>query len=111
MKGLEAENGQLKRLLADAMLEISGLKGLLAKKLLTATDRRDAVQWLMDERQFSKRRVCRLVGISQSSFAFQARPDRRARLRERLMITLAGKHRRYGYRFRFRSNDGGSWTY
>ena len=67
------------------------------KKLLTATDRRDAVQWLMDERQFSKRRVCRLVGMSQSSFAYQARPDRHARLRERL-ITLAGKHRRYGYR-------------
>ena len=30
MKGLEAENGQLKCLLADAMLDISGLKGLLA---------------------------------------------------------------------------------
>ena len=30
MKGLEVENGQLKRLLADAMLDISGLKGLLA---------------------------------------------------------------------------------
>ena len=85
-------------------------RGFWQKKLLTATDRRDAVQWLMDERQFSKRRVCRLVGISQSSFAYQARPDRHARLRERL-ITLAGKHRRYGYRFRFGSNDGGSWTY
>ena len=67
------------------------------KKLLTATDRLNAVQWLMDERQFSKRRACRLVGISQSSFAYQARPDRHARLRERL-ITLAGKHRQYGYR-------------
>ena len=31
MKGLEAENSQLKRLLADAMLNISGLKGLLEK--------------------------------------------------------------------------------
>ena len=30
MKGLEAENGS--SLLADAMLDISGLKGLLAKK-------------------------------------------------------------------------------
>ena len=27
MKGLEAENGQFKRLLADAMLDISGLTG------------------------------------------------------------------------------------
>ena len=32
IKGLEAENGQFKRLLADAMLDISGLKDLLAKK-------------------------------------------------------------------------------
>ncbi|MFN3592017.1 MAG: IS3 family transposase, partial [Thermaurantiacus sp.] len=52
---------------------------------------------LMKEHQFSERRACRLVGISRSSLTYQARPDRHARLRERL-ITLSGKHRRYGYR-------------
>ena len=31
LKGLEAENSELKRLLADAMLDNAGLKGLLAK--------------------------------------------------------------------------------
>ena len=31
LKDLEAENAELKRLLADAMLDNSGLKGLLAK--------------------------------------------------------------------------------
>lgn len=31
LKGLEAENAELKRLLADAMLDNAGLKGLLAK--------------------------------------------------------------------------------
>ena len=31
------------------------------------------------------------------SLVYQARPDRHARLRERL-ITLSGKHKRYGYR-------------
>ena len=31
LKDLEAENSQLKRLLADAMLDNAGLKGLLAK--------------------------------------------------------------------------------
>ena len=51
----------------------------------------------MKEHQFSERRACRLVGISRSSLIYQARPDRHARLRERL-ITLSGKHRRYGYR-------------
>ena len=51
----------------------------------------------MEEYQFTERRACRLVGISRSSLAYQARPDRHTRLRERL-ITLSGKHRRYGYR-------------
>ena len=51
----------------------------------------------MDECQFTERRACRLFWISRSSLACQARPDRHARLRERL-ITLSGKHRRYGYR-------------
>lgn len=31
LKDLEAENAELKRLLADAMLDNAGLKGLLAK--------------------------------------------------------------------------------
>ena len=51
----------------------------------------------MDEHQFTERRACRLVGMSRWSLAYQARPDRHARLRARL-ITLSGKHRRYGYR-------------
>ena len=51
----------------------------------------------MDEHQFTERRACRLVGISRSSLAYQARPERHARPRERL-ITLSGKHRRYGSR-------------
>ncbi len=32
LRALEDENGKLKRLLADAMLDNAGLKGLLAKK-------------------------------------------------------------------------------
>ena len=51
----------------------------------------------MTKHRFTERRACRLVGISRSSLVYQARPDRHARLRERL-ITLSGKHRRYGYR-------------
>ena len=49
------------------------------------------------EHQFTERRACRLVGISRSSLACQARSDRHARLRKRL-ITLSGKHSRYGCR-------------
>ena len=32
LKGLEAENGKLKRLLAEVMIDNAGLKDLLAKK-------------------------------------------------------------------------------
>ena len=52
---------------------------------------------LVADHQFTQRRACRLVGISRSSLVYQARPDRHARFRERL-ITLSGKHKRYGYR-------------
>ena len=31
LKDLEAENGKLKKLLAETMLDVAGLKGLLAK--------------------------------------------------------------------------------
>jgi putative transposase len=55
------------------------------------------VKTLMEDHRFTQRRACRLVGISRSSLAYQARPDRHTRLRDRL-ITLSSKHRRYGYR-------------
>ncbi|MGY6697135.1 MAG: IS3 family transposase, partial [Roseinatronobacter sp.] len=74
-----------------------GSERAAGKKLLTPAHRRAAVKTLMEEYQFTERRACRLVGISRSSLTYQARPDRHARLRERL-ITLSGKHRRYGYR-------------
>lgn len=57
-----------------------------------------AVRILQEDYDFSQRRACRLVSISRSSFGYQAKPDKHAGLRERL-VTLAGKHKRYGYRF------------
>ena len=52
---------------------------------------------LCKDYQFSERRACGLIGISRSSHAYKPKPDRHARLRQRL-ITLSGKHKRYGYR-------------
>ncbi len=52
---------------------------------------------LCNEYQLSERRACGLIGISRSSHVYQSRPDRHARLRERL-LALSGKHKRYGYR-------------
>lgn len=97
LKKLEAENSELKRLLADAKLDISGLKGLLAKNLPTPSCRRTAAKTLIEEFRFTERRSCRLAGISRSSFRYEARPDRHVKLRKRL-VELANKHRQLGYR-------------
>ena len=52
---------------------------------------------LRHDYQFSERRACGLIGISRSSNKYQPKPDRHARLRERL-LALSAKYRRYGYR-------------
>jgi putative transposase len=56
LKFLEDENAKLKRLLADAMLDVSTLKEMLGKKLLTPGSRRKAVTWAMDHKGYSQRR-------------------------------------------------------
>jgi len=48
-------------------------------------------------RGISARQACRLVGMSRSSFAYRAAPDRNAVLRERLR-QLAEEHPKIGYR-------------
>ena len=50
-----------------------------------------------DDHQLSERRACRLVGLSRSANAYQPRPDKYVRLRERL-TSLAAEHKRYGCR-------------
>ena len=55
------ENAILKRLLVDAMLDVSTLKEMLEKKLLTPSIRRAAVDWQMKERGRSQGRACVLV--------------------------------------------------
>jgi putative transposase len=61
LRALEEENGKLKRLLADAMLDVSTLREMLGK-LLTPGSRRAAVSWAIEKRDYPQRRACALVG-------------------------------------------------
>ena len=45
LKSLEEEIARLKKLLAKSMLDVSTLREMLAKKLLTPGSRRKAVTW------------------------------------------------------------------
>jgi putative transposase len=65
---------------------------------VTPAARRQAVAIAQREHGLSRRRACRLVGISRSVAAREPKSERdHARLRERLRA-LAGERRRFGYR-------------
>ncbi len=65
---------------------------------MTPAARRQAVATAEQEHGLSRRRACRLVGISRSVVEREPRRERdHARLCERLRA-LAGERRRFGYR-------------
>jgi putative transposase len=65
---------------------------------VTPAARRQAVGIVQDGHGLSRRRACRLIGISRSVAAREPKRERdHARLRERLRA-LAGERRRFGYR-------------
>ena len=99
LRALEEENRRLKQLLAESMLDNQpGPEGIAGKKLVTPAARRQAVAIAQGEQGLSRRRACRLIGISRSVVEREPKRARdRARSRERLRA-LAGERRRFGYR-------------
>src|SRR5437762_8870489 len=97
LRSLEAENAQLKRLLADAMLDNAALKDLLGKKWVTPAACREAVAHLRSGFAMSERRACRVAEVDRSSVRYRRRRPDDALLRERLK-ELAAQRRRFGYR-------------
>src|SRR5580698_7327272 len=72
-------------------------EGDARKKLLTPGLRRRAVTWAIDQKGYSQRRACKLVGLQAKTYRYASvRPDDDA-LRSRLK-ELASQRRRFGYR-------------
>ena len=72
-------------------------EGDARKKLLTPSLRRRAVTWAIQEKSYSQRRACGLVGLHPKTYRYAStRPDD-ARLRAKLR-ELASQRRRFGYR-------------
>ena len=97
LKALEEENRKLKKLLAEAMLDVCDAARGTRKKLLTPSARRTAVTWAIEEKGYSQRRACGLIGMEPKTYRYaSSRPEDtgvRARLR-----ALAAERRRFGYR-------------
>jgi transposase InsO family protein len=96
LKQLEDENAKLKRLLADAVLDASALRELLAKNGRAAAQR-DGVAHLRTALGLSERRACSIVGADRKMIRYRSRRPPETELRGRLR-DLANARRRFGYR-------------
>ncbi|WP_369931286.1 IS3 family transposase [Xanthomonas sp. NCPPB 2632] len=94
LKDLESENGRLKKLLAEQLLENEVIKEALRKKLVSAPDRRELVRYLIGQ-ELSERRSLAIAGMSASAYRYEPRPDPNVDLRE-MICALANRHKRYG---------------
>ncbi|WHQ68565.1 IS3 family transposase [Methylorubrum extorquens] len=97
LKALDEENRKLKKLLAEAMLDVATLREAFGKKLLTPGARRTAVRWAIEEKGYSQRRACGLIGLEPKTYRYASTRSDDAAVRVRLR-TLADKRRRFGYR-------------
>tara|TARA_R110002074_G_scaffold316814_2_gene487288 strand:+ start:738 stop:1226 length:489 start_codon:yes stop_codon:yes gene_type:complete len=86
LKTLEDENGKLKRLLADAVLDTSALRELFLQKMAGSAAKREAVAILRDKFQMSERRGCTSIAADRKMIRYRScRPPEtalRTRLRE-----------------------------
>ncbi|WP_138141362.1 MULTISPECIES: IS3 family transposase [Brevundimonas] len=97
LRALEDENGRLKRLLADAMLDKAALNDLLSKKLVRPAAMRQAVAHLKAAFGVSERRACSIIKADRKSVRYRSCRQPDTALRERLRA-LAVERRRFGYR-------------
>jgi putative transposase len=89
LRALEDENGRLKRMLAETMLDNAALKDLAGKKVVTPGARREAALYLRQAYEMRERRACRVIGTDRTSVRYQGVRPADDALRERLKA-LAG---------------------
>ncbi len=97
MKALDEENRKLKKLLAEAMLNVATLCEALGKKLLTPGARRTAVTWAIEQKGYSQRCACGLIGMEPKTYRYASVRLNDTGVEERLRA-LATERRRFGYR-------------
>ncbi|MFZ5578079.1 MAG: IS3 family transposase [Pseudomonadota bacterium] len=98
LRELESENAKLKRLLAEAHLDMHALKSVLGGKALAPQARREAVGRMVNEHHLSERHACRLVGLSRDSYRHPPQADQATVALHEKIVEIAHVRRRFGYR-------------
>ncbi|WP_183250558.1 IS3 family transposase [Bradyrhizobium sp. cir1] len=97
LRALEEENGKLKKLLAEQMLDAAALRELLFKKMVGPAAKRAAIAHLQAVMSLSERRACSIMGADRKMIRYRSSRPPDAVLRGRLR-DLANERRRFGYR-------------
>ena len=71
MKELEKENARLKKLVAEQALDISILRDVNSKKLLSPAKRLAAVKYAVVKHHVAERRACRVLQINRNSYRYE----------------------------------------
>ncbi|WP_425342779.1 IS3 family transposase [Piscinibacter koreensis] len=98
LRELEGENAKLKKLLAEAHLDMHALKSVPRGKALAPQAKREAITRMVSEHHLSERRACRLVGLSRDSYRHPPEPDAATRELAGRIVEIAQVRQRFGYR-------------
>ncbi|WP_424228284.1 IS3 family transposase [Azovibrio sp.] len=98
LRELEAENNKLKKLLAEAHLDIHALNTGVRGKALAPQAKRAAVSAMVQQCDLSERRACRLVGLSRDSYRHPPEADAMTKELSSKIVEIAHARRRFGYR-------------
>nr|WP_323002633.1 IS3 family transposase [Denitromonas sp.] len=98
LKDLESENAKLKKLLAEAHLDIEGLKVAFGVKPLAPQDKRAAIAAMLAQCRISERRACALVGLSRDAWRHPPCVDEQTKVLIARIREVAHQRRRFGYR-------------
>ncbi|HJW56985.1 MAG TPA: IS3 family transposase [Burkholderiaceae bacterium] len=94
---LESENARLKKIVAEQILAIEGLKEIAGKKMLTPAARREAVD-ILKAKGLSERAACQIAGVSRRIANYELRQPAKDKELEAQLIEAAGSYPRFGYR-------------
>jgi len=97
LKDLESENERLKRLIAEQLLVIDGLKEFSRKEMSTPTGRREALE-VLTRRGLSQRKACGYLGLSRRVATYTLKQPEKDRSVGEQLMAAAQEVLRFGYR-------------